>query len=83
MISGTNQETLFWGQCQYTFKALIQGLSGVGKTQIFNRYLNDDFDRVNYKPTNKAQFGAKFINHSGRLVQVQLWDCAGAEYFYM
>ena len=86
MINGTtttSQQTIFWGQCQYTFKALIQGLSGVGKTQIFNRYLNDDFEGANYKPTTKAQFGAKFVNHGGRQVQVQFWDCAGAEYFYM
>jgi Ras-related protein Rab-1A len=83
MNSGNNQQTLFWGQCQYTFKALIQGHSGVGKTQIFNRYLNDDFDKVNYKPTTKAQFAAKFVNHGRHQVQLQLWDCAGAEYFYM
>jgi small GTP-binding protein len=86
MMNGTTtitQQRIFWGQCQYTFKALIQGLSGVGKTQIFNRYLNDDFDGANYKPTTKAQFGAKFVNHGGRQVQVQVWDCAGAEYFYM
>ena len=79
----SNQPSFFWGQCQYTFKALIQGLSGVGKTQLFNRYLNDDFDGLSYKPTTKAQFGAKFVNHGGRQVQVQVWDCAGAEYFYM
>lgn len=81
--NGTINQTFFWGQCQYTFKALIQGLSGVGKTQLFNRYLNDDFDGLSYKPTTKAQFGAKFVNHGGRQVQVQVWDCAGAEYFYM
>jgi GTPase SAR1 family protein len=51
-----------WGECQYTFKILLQGISGTGKSQIFNRIINDEFSRE-YRETYKTKYGVRFIQH--------------------
>lgn len=58
-----------WGECQFTFKILLQGLSGTGKSQIFNRIINDEFSR-DYRETFKTKYGVRFIQHKGKNVQM-------------
>ena len=59
-----------WGECQYTFKILLQGLSGTGKTQLFNRIIRDDFTRGEHRETLKTQYGVRFLQHNNKNIQM-------------
>lgn len=63
-----------------TFKIIILGDSGVGKTSLLHRYIDDRFNR-NYKATIGADFSHKDIRVDNRLYTLQLWDTAGQERF--
>ena len=67
--SAPQSEDYPWGECQFTFKVLLQGLSGTGKSQIFNRYLNDGFNK-RHSPTYKAGFGVRFVRHMEKKIQL-------------
>lgn len=69
-----------WGECQYTFKLVLQGLSGAGKSQLYNRFINDQFSKA-YQATYRHRFGVRFLRHMDKKVQVQLWDSAGSDNF--
>jgi small GTP-binding protein len=55
-------------------KILLIGDSESGKTQIFNRYINDKFLEI-YKETIGADFESKEIDN----VKLQIWDMEGKE----
>eukprot|EP01124_Arcella_intermedia_P009661 TRINITY_DN1631_c0_g1_i5.p1 TRINITY_DN1631_c0_g1~~TRINITY_DN1631_c0_g1_i5.p1 ORF type:complete len:221 (-),score=68.90 TRINITY_DN1631_c0_g1_i5:8-670(-) len=66
-------------------KAVLVGNSGVGKTSLLNRAIQDQFSSV-YKTTIGADFLAKsfpFTNSDGTQNELvlQLWDSAGRERF--
>jgi Ras-related protein Rab-7A len=63
------------------FKILILGDSGVGKTSIMYRYINNKFS-FQYKATIGADFFTKEILVDDRLVTLQIWDTAGQERFF-
>ena len=62
----------------FIFKVVILGDSGVGKTGITNRYLNETFIE-NTKTTVGVEFGAKKLDIDGKVVKIQIWDTAGQE----
>jgi small GTP-binding protein len=70
-----------WGECQYTFKILLQGMSGTGKTQLFQRIIRDEYTRGEHGETLKSQYGVRFLQHNNKNIQMQVWDCAGSENF--
>ena len=70
-----------WGECQYTFKILLQGMSGTGKTQLLNRIIRDEYTRGEHTETLKSQCGVRFVQHNNKNIQMQIWDCAGSELF--
>ena len=66
---------------QYVFKMLIAGNSGVGKTSLVRRYVDNEFI-----PAKKATIGIDyFLNISieglskEEMVALQIWDLAGEE----
>lgn len=61
-----------WGECHFTFKLLLQGLSGTGKSQLASRYLHgDDFSRdTPYRQTRKADFGYRFVRYLNKSLQI-------------
>ncbi|KAG8458578.1 hypothetical protein KFE25_006511 [Diacronema lutheri] len=61
-------------------KVIILGDSGVGKTSLMNRYVNQKFSNQ-YKATIGADFLTKEIQVDERLVTMQIWDTAGQERF--
>lgn len=61
-------------------KVIILGDSGVGKTSLMNRYVNDRFTQA-YKATIGADFLTKETKIDDKLVTVQIWDTAGQERF--
>ena len=53
----------------------------VGKTSLLNQYVKKQFS-LQYKSTIGADFLTKEVNVEGSVVQLQLWDTAGAERFH-
>lgn len=61
-------------------KVLMVGNSGVGKTCVLLKYLEDKF-AVNHLPTVGIDFKMKIHNVDGKRIKLQIWDTAGQERF--
>ncbi|XP_067638499.1 ras-related protein Rab-18 isoform X2 [Eurosta solidaginis] len=61
-------------------KLLIIGESGVGKSSLIRRFVNDKFDD-NHDVTIGMDFKSKVVNIDGFEYKLALWDTAGAERF--
>ena len=62
----------------YLYKILLLGESGVGKTTLLGRYLDNSFR--DHLSSMGPDFKIKRIELSiGKLVKLQIWDTAGAE----
>jgi len=62
-------------------KVVLLGESGVGKTCIINRFINDKFDD-NEKSTAISTFTSKTLIYDeflGKSVKFEVWDTAGQE----
>lgn len=60
------------------FKVLILGDSGVGKTSLMYRYVNDKFPYQS-QATIGADWFNKEVEVDGKKVTLQIWDTAGQE----
>ena len=60
------------------FKMILIGDSGVGKTNILNRYVNDTFSETT-KSTVGVELGTKVEEYNNNKIKVQIWDTAGQE----
>ncbi len=65
---------------RYTFKILIAGDGGVGKTTLVDRYVNGTF-RENTRVTLGVQFMVKRLNVEGNPIDLQIWDFGGEDRF--
>jgi small GTP-binding protein len=65
---------------EYLFKCVIIGDSGVGKSNIFNRFIRDEFN-MDSKATIGVEFSAKNVVVQDKIIKVQVWDTAGQERF--
>ena len=54
--------------------------NSVGKTSLLNQFVKKQFS-MQYKSTIGADFLTKEVNVDGTVIQLQLWDTAGAERF--
>lgn len=61
-------------------KVIVLGDSGVGKTSLMNRYVQNSFS-IQYKGTIGADFMTKEVDVDDRTVTLQIWDTAGQERF--
>lgn len=63
-----------------TCKVVLLGESGVGKTCIIARYVNDAFDE-NSISTNGGSYAGKITKFEdyGKTVKFEIWDTAGQE----
>ena len=59
---------------------LLLGDSTVGKTAIFNKYINCKFDSLN-TTTIAVDFQTKTINYKKKAYNIRLYDTAGQERF--
>ncbi|CAD8124647.1 unnamed protein product [Paramecium sonneborni] len=64
----------------YLFKIILIGDSGVGKTNLFNRLQNKDF-QYDTRPTIGVEFINRTVRQEGNLIKCQIWDTAGQEKF--
>lgn len=67
-------------QFDYTFKIVMIGDSGVGKSCILLRYADDKFNE-NFYSTIGVDFRFKNILLDNKSVKLQIWDTAGQERF--
>jgi len=66
--------------CQYIFKIILIGDSGVGKTSLMNRYKDNTYESGN-AATIGVDFVIKNITIGDKKVKLQIWDTAGQERF--
>ena len=59
-------------------KVIIIGDSSVGKTNIMNKYLKNEF-LEDSKATIGVEFGSKLYKIDGHNIKAQIWDTAGEE----
>ncbi|KAK4567526.1 hypothetical protein RGQ29_003345 [Quercus rubra] len=67
-------------ECDYLFKAVLIGDSGVGKSNLLSRFAKDEF-RLDSKPTIGVEFAYRNIKVADKLIKAQIWDTAGQERF--
>lgn len=61
-------------------KVIILGDSGVGKTSLMHRYVNNKYSQQ-YKATIGADFLTKEVDVDDKVATMQVWDTAGQERF--
>lgn len=66
-------------ECDITFKVLVIGDSGVGKSSILMRYINDVFVEDQMNSTVALELSSKIFLIEGCKIKVQFWDTAGQE----
>ncbi|KAH0786198.1 small GTP-binding protein [Histomonas meleagridis] len=64
----------------YSFKFILIGSSGVGKTAILKRLVEDTFISES-QSTIGVEFDSKTIIVEGQEIKLQIWDTAGQERF--
>lgn len=65
----------------YLAKICVVGDSGVGKTALLRRYVDDTFDPITGS-TIGVDFYLASLRTGGSVVKLQLWDTAGQERFW-
>jgi small GTP-binding protein len=64
----------------FLFKIVIIGDSGVGKSNLLSKYVNNAFQE-NTKATIGVELSTKTVEIDGKVIQNQIWDTAGQERF--
>ncbi|CAL0322264.1 unnamed protein product [Lupinus luteus] len=67
-------------ECDYLFKCVLIGDSGVGKSNLLSRIAKDEF-HLDSKPTIGVEFAYRNIKIKDKLIKAQIWDTAGQERF--
>ena len=65
---------------RYTFKIVIAGDGGTGKTTLINRYMTNKFN-VDTKMTIGAGFFTKTLEINDSILKLQIWDFGGEKRF--
>ena len=60
------------------YKLILIGDSGVGKTNILSKYVNNEFSFAT-QSTVGVEFGSKIIKKGEKTIKLQIWDTAGQE----
>jgi Ras-related protein Rab-11A len=67
-----------FGSIDYTFKIVVAGSAGVGKSNLISRYIKDEF-LEDTCPTIGVDFQSKTEKVNNKVVKLQFWDTAGQE----
>jgi len=62
------------GRKKFTFKVIVVGDQGVGKTSLVRRFVEDTFDDSIQHSISDNYFKNQIDFNSGNTVQLQLWD---------
>jgi len=63
------------------YKIVLTGDEAVGKTALIHKFLEEDKDIIDYKPTLGVEIHKKIINDASGDHVIYLWDMAGQEKF--
>ncbi|XP_058079411.1 ras-related protein RABA6b-like [Magnolia sinica] len=77
---GMTMADAFDDECDYLFKAVMIGDSGVGKTNLLSMFSRGEF-RLDSKPTIGVEFAYRNVRVGDKLIKAQIWDTAGQERF--
>ncbi|VAH56445.1 unnamed protein product [Triticum turgidum subsp. durum] len=66
--------------CDYLFKLLLIGDSGVGKSCLLLRFADDSY-LESYISTIGVDFKIRTVEQDGKTMKLQIWDTAGQERF--
>lgn len=69
-------QTLIEHEYERTFKILVIGDGGVGKTSLINKYVNNHFSET-YVSTIGIDFKEHIVTLNQRKIRLQIWDTAG------
>jgi len=64
----------------FVFKITLSGDSGVGKSNLFSRYVQQEFHEES-KSTIGVEFAARSLSINQQWIKAQIWDTAGQERF--
>lgn len=64
--------------CDYLFKIVMIGDSGVGKTNIMTKFSRNIFSQTS-KATIGVDFASRSISIDDKHIKIQIWDTAGQE----
>lgn len=64
----------------YLFKIVVIGDSGVGKTNLVSKFIDNSF-HLDEKPTIGVEFSSKTVHINSQDIRCQIWDTAGQERF--
>ena len=64
----------------YLFKTVLVGDTGVGKTSIAEKFVDNEFNN-NFETTIGVDFKAKIVESNDLKFKIQIWDTAGQEKF--
>ncbi|XP_020599617.1 ras-related protein RIC1-like [Phalaenopsis equestris] len=67
-------------RCDYLFKLLLIGDSGVGKSCLLLRFADDSY-LESYISTIGVDFKIRTVEQDGKTIKLQIWDTAGQERF--
>ena len=76
----TPKKLLKTKQFDYTFKIVIIGDAGVGKTSVIQQFVNRKFDK-RYEETIGVEFQVKTFKINDTITKIEIWDTAGSERF--
>lgn len=60
----------------YSFKFILVGDTGVGKTSLISRFIDGNF-HPNHEYTIGVEYGSKNISIGSKIIKLQIWDTAG------
>ena len=63
-------------QPDFSYKIVLIGDSGVGKSNIISRFTKNEFN-LESKTTIGVEFATKTLDINGNTIKVQVWDTAG------
>ena len=67
-------------ECEFAYKFIIIGDSGVGKSCILLQFTHREFD-INKENTVGVEYGNRVVEVNNTTVKLQIWDTAGQEQF--
>lgn len=73
-----NNAHLSLAKFDYSFKFILIGDTGVGKTSLISRFIEGNF-YPNHEYTIGVEYGSKTISIGNKKIKLQIWDTAGQE----
>lgn len=74
-----NLDGFVFGKCG--LELILVGQSGVGKSSLLVRFVDDHFEQASTRPTIECDIKYKQLDVNGVRTTLRLWDTAGSERF--